>query len=607
MTRWLGIALALILLLTIAVRFAEPILDGDLFWHMAYARQMLDRHTLIPDHTAYSWTPSSNRFIYCSWLSELILYGLHKLFGLGAIFVFRYACVALAVALAWRFAHRLGLGFAPLTAVILVILVAGSYAGSIPKPEIFSLVCFQLLVWCFFQWKAFGSHRWLWAMPLIMLVWVNSHGGFMLAAPFFLVILVGEAVERRLNRQLLAAIAGCGLATFFTPYFWRYPWQLIEDYILRRTPRPDESWNDAMQNIFSHGATGGHYPELLILMAAILTILSIRARRFDWTLVLMNLAYVPLFVVYLRSTSYLPAAFAYSALYLASAESASAFRNSIAVRIAATACFAVLAIQISVGAVRGPNYGGWTGFGIGYANPSAEAEYLAASPLSGPMYNLFDGGGYLLWRLDPRFQVMTDSRSFPYLSWFDDQYNFTIGRNTAQFLEKYQAQVAVIDLLHETLWRHFLESPEWRAVFYGPSSAIFVKQTGPAAPVDHADLAGVRNAQSVLRMFNFARAIGDFKTAWSALDRAETRLSWQETEGDLEAARAYRDEQAALRAGDWRRANNLFQIAFHNRYQNDRDRLVDFFLQSIEKLREQGQSPDASPFPEALRKLAVPE
>jgi hypothetical protein len=40
---------ALFLLAAAAVRLAQPILDGDLFWHMAYARQMLERHSLILD------------------------------------------------------------------------------------------------------------------------------------------------------------------------------------------------------------------------------------------------------------------------------------------------------------------------------------------------------------------------------------------------------------------------------------------------------------------------------------------------------------------------------------------------------------------------------
>jgi hypothetical protein len=76
--RWISLSGAL-LLTAIAIRFAEPLLDGDRFFHLAYARQMLDRHTLILDHTPFSWTPASNHSIYCAWLSELMFLGLTKI------------------------------------------------------------------------------------------------------------------------------------------------------------------------------------------------------------------------------------------------------------------------------------------------------------------------------------------------------------------------------------------------------------------------------------------------------------------------------------------------------------------------------------------------
>ncbi len=70
------IVLAGLIVAFLALRYAGPIPDGDLFFHLAYAKQMLARGTLVTDHTLYSWTPSSNATIYCAWLAELVLYGL---------------------------------------------------------------------------------------------------------------------------------------------------------------------------------------------------------------------------------------------------------------------------------------------------------------------------------------------------------------------------------------------------------------------------------------------------------------------------------------------------------------------------------------------------
>src|SRR5512135_2046118 len=97
------------LLVAVAIRFAEPLQDGDLFWHMAYARQMLAHRTLIPDHAAFSWTPAQTDVRYCAWLSELFLYGLWEHVGVGSLFALRYLIVLAIAGLAYAHARRLGL------------------------------------------------------------------------------------------------------------------------------------------------------------------------------------------------------------------------------------------------------------------------------------------------------------------------------------------------------------------------------------------------------------------------------------------------------------------------------------------------------------------
>src|SRR5262249_40944801 len=118
----------------------------------------------------------------------------------------------------------------------------------------------------------------------------------------------------------------------------------------------------------------------------------------------------------------------------------------------------------------------WLGFGIAYNNPVAEAEFLARRAAGEPgaaprrLYNLFESGAYLLWRLHPRYLVMTDARSFPYLSWFTDQVRFTYGGIFDDFQARYPARLAVIEHRHAACERNFLASPDWRTIFYGPSA-----------------------------------------------------------------------------------------------------------------------------------------
>ena len=301
-----------VLLAVLAVRFAEPILDGDLFWHMAYAKQMLARHTLIPDHTAFSWTPTSNGTIYCAWASELFFYWLWQHLGQASVFVFRYLCVLAVLALAWNYARQLGSARTPLTYLVLMILMLASTVGAIIKPEIFSLVFFNVLVWLFFQAKFEARIRWLYAAPVLMLIWVNTHGAFILAAPFLAATAVGETLNRgfdRYVRHLLTAWALCGVAVLLTPYGIHYPWQLFQDHVLGHIPRAAITWNAAYQSIFAGTAPGFHFIDFLLLMAEIVALVAVVARRRDRSVLLANVVYIPLFMVYLRTTFFWPAVF----------------------------------------------------------------------------------------------------------------------------------------------------------------------------------------------------------------------------------------------------------------------------------------------------------
>ena len=187
--RWTFPALCGFGAVVLALVYAEPLQDGDLFWHMAYAEQMLDQGTLIPDHSIYSWMPASNRTIYCAWLAELALLGLWNLFGSAGLFVLRYLVVAGGLAFLWRYAWRLGVGRRPLTVLVLLVVGLSAKAGTIIKPELFSFLFFGGMVGAYFRARLAvrtgeDPRRWLAAVPLLLLVWVNTHGAFLLAAPF---------------------------------------------------------------------------------------------------------------------------------------------------------------------------------------------------------------------------------------------------------------------------------------------------------------------------------------------------------------------------------------------------------------------------------------
>jgi hypothetical protein len=206
---------------------------------------------------------------------------------------------------------------------------------------------------------------------------------------------------------------------------------------------------------------------------------------------------------------------------------------------------------------------------------------------------------------------MVDSRSYPYLDWFPEQRAFTEGRRVPKFVEKYPAEVAVIDLDKPGIWAAFVGLEDWRPVFYGPTAAVFVRDPG-AALLDPDDrrwrwVDEVRNADSALAAFEFATTVGDFRTAWALLDRIDGPLGRQRPDGDrLADARAYRDAYRALADGDYPLARALFTTALGNRVVGEQDGLVLRFLDLRDEAIDRGETRVRVGIEEALAHLAEP-
>ena len=598
---WLAAILALLLLVIVALRFAQPILDGDIFWHMVYGSQMLAHGTLRVDHAQFSWMPASTTLIYCAWTGELLFLALWKAFGISGLFALRYASVLAILALMAFYAGRVRLIGRPETWLVLLVAMVASVAATYPKPEMLSLVLWNALVFCGFgllEARQTGSRLlpWIYAMPGIVLVWVNTHGAFVLAAPFIAIMSVAGffVLPRRAAWHMAAAAAMCLLATAINPYGVQYPLQLLLA-ALGQTPRPDIAWNNAFQPTFGSAGEYLHLPEFLAWMTLGLVAACVLRRR-GWTVVLaLFLAYIPLYVLYVRSTFLLPAIFGYGVLYLVrdakepSGEAGPRRANwSWMTPAIAVILFLFLGGRAIEQALFDPESGSWTGFGIGYSQPVAEAEFLAQGKFGPRIYNTYNAGGYLIWRLFPRYKVMVDGRSFPYLAWFDELNQFTRTADPQEFrafLDRHPADVALVDFQEGAPWRSFLKTQGWRPAFYGPAAAVFVKEGEFEGQVQAADsLKHLRNGRDGVLIFDFAIAVGDYRTAWNLLDQMTGRLAAQMEAADLERMTDYRAGHAALRAGDYQQAWNHFEASFRHHPFEQRDGTILLLLRAMQKV-----------------------
>lgn len=153
------------------------IVDPDLWWHVKVGESILATHHW-PMTDPYSFTVSGQPFLAYEWLGELLFASVARLAGvqgLDALLIILGAAVVIAL---YYFATlRSGSSKAGIV-VSSVLLILATPSLSL-RPQMLGylfLICTLICLELFRQ----GKRRALWFLPPIMLLWVNTHGSWII-------------------------------------------------------------------------------------------------------------------------------------------------------------------------------------------------------------------------------------------------------------------------------------------------------------------------------------------------------------------------------------------------------------------------------------------
>lgn len=528
--------LLVLVLATLAAVFAEPVRDGDLWWQMAYGRQLLENRTLKPDHTVYSWTIAAGDRIYCAWIAQIFFFLAYCAGRLPALFLFRYLAISTLVGAVWLLARWTDTARHPLTWLICLLGVLMSYGAAYLKPEIFSYVLMACAVLTWWRLRTGGRRTWwcCYLLPVIMVVWVNTHGGCIFGFAFLGLVAVGEylnglfspdqALPRSVRQHLFVSLVLSALTLVVTPYGLAYPLQLLQNLAHADEKIPYYKTISAYASIFAPAKGRLHYVDYLMMGAGLfmgLFLLTRRRRHPDWSLLLPTVCFGFLYTRFLRTTFYWAPVLSMSCVMMLRERSALLWPERRCWRRLIAGLVVVLALAVSGRAVyesvASPISDRWSGFGISYFNPVAEAEFIRLQYPGCRLGNDYDTGGYLLWRLWPEIKVMIDPRQFPYRSWYHRYWAFVSGTEIKELVEQLDCDVWCIRLPYRKVTRWFLMSPDWKLAFYGPVAAVFVPQDAVLdadAPRHSQSIGEIRNLAQALLTLSFASSTSD----WGGVD-----------------------------------------------------------------------------------------
>ncbi|MEX2090620.1 MAG: hypothetical protein WD989_00605 [Candidatus Paceibacterota bacterium] len=439
----------------------------------------------------FSFTEPDHRFINHHWLSEVVFYWTNRLFNIEALIILKVVVLLTALALIFLAVKNISSAWALILSALAGIAVFIERTDV--RPEIFSYLFLSFFLFAIFRakyspegekWsrlpKAVEDPRYrkaisgLYALPVVQLFWSNMHIYFVLGPILMLFFLIDQ-------RKYLPIFLATGAATLVNPNFISgalYPLRILNSYGYTIAEN---------QNIFflrDYGISVGNIQifQLSVVMLAVSFFVAWRKHHRDLFelltagfftimafLMLRNfgiyaLAFIP--IVALNLSTVLP---------LTTLDVVSPQRHRVSLYVAISVVLALL-IWNNVRADK-----------FSLAIPPGAAggvKFIQDNNISGPVFNNFDVGSFLIWKTFPEQKVFVDGRPEAYsVDFFEKIYKPMQEDPVAweRYSKEYGINYVFFDHRDMTPWaKTFLnrisQDKRWPMVYSDEYVAIFLKR-----------------------------------------------------------------------------------------------------------------------------------
>ena len=442
----------IVLILSLGVGSLAPRLLGDagIGWHIRNGELILQSHAVtrtdpfsasVGGHPWYAW----------EWLYDAAIAAIHGHLGLSGVVLVTALLISVTFALVLWLTISLGASL-PVAAIFVALTAGASSIHFFARPHVLSWLFTAVWFWILDSIETDSAHRRrLYWLPVVMLFWVNLHGGFVLGFVLLAIYLVAALLRRTLPLARSVGIVGllCVAASFINPYGYElhlHVYRYLTDRFLM-------DHIDEFQSPNFHGIPQQCFAALLLLSMAAVG-LRCEKMRIPHLLVLLFAAYSGLFASRnLPVSSMLMALIAAPILSRAMSQAPGSLAqlwNSFSERMTAmerrarghiwpvlvsatlvVACWSGRSLRVNFEAKRFPIQG---------------TDYIAQHKITEPIFCPDYWGGYLIYRLYPHNRVMVDDRHDLYGDEFLKEYLRTIRAEPAwgDFLDQRRVRWALL-------------------------------------------------------------------------------------------------------------------------------------------------------------------
>lgn len=473
---------AIVVLAVFVAAFHVKIIDADVLMHLRTGRLIAETGS-VPRTDPYSATAQGAEWVDHEWLWQWLAHWVYTAGGWIGLSVARLAAIGVGLLFCVAAARHRGVKWIHSLAACLVAFCPLMAFAEI-RPQTASFLFFPILLWLLET--APDQPRRLWVLPVLFLAWANLHGafiiGFVLAGCYAAGWMIENWRDRAavVDRKCLFVIGAVVLSVVAS---------LINPYGLKALTFSSRVVKYAFitQHIYEWAP-----PEFtrffvpFMLMLAVSVILAFNARRRlkpgDWVLQ----AVFGFFALRMRrQIAFFPlAVFPALAVGISELSETLRARNKLRARLGdvlvALIAFCLVAVSFALYSnARAP-------FGSGLAPgrfPVLAAQKLEDSAAGGAVFNDYNDGGYLIWRLWPKWKVAIDGRVDVYGPEAARMYQQTWkGNDWKVALDSMQARAILgrREILRASpahnLYTEIGKDPNWKVDYQDKLSLLYLRQ-----------------------------------------------------------------------------------------------------------------------------------
>ncbi|OFZ67541.1 MAG: hypothetical protein A2V79_11875 [Betaproteobacteria bacterium RBG_16_56_24] len=474
-----------------------PIGLGDVYWHLNTGRWIWE-HGALPGSDPFTYTigdtlDARQRLILQGyWLAQLLFFAAHAAFGPWGLVVLKAALFVTLYGLVWR--TMLKARVEPLLGLLAILTLPWLlYRYDELRPQIFSFIGVVLVYMnissALARLRGGVAHPGaLIALPFIMLLWANLHPGFILGWVIIIVMLAGAAFDRwrgtnALERPALRRLfIWCGealLASLANP---------LADAFISNMGALQSPFTREIDEFLPLADYARMYQQPF-LFYGVLAIALVTLGVLIWRRQHTDPAHAFLFIGFTAAGFY---SFRYMIFFVLIAliivmphVSALAERH---IARARSLLFALLLAALSGVGYLTFQHGAWK---LGAVEttyvPERAAEWILTRHPPAPLFNAYEYGGYLGWRLAPDYRMFIDPRCLDHD--VQDAYQTARGGHYRAVFEKYGVNSVVFYLFTPLLnsipevTLYLLMDQQWDVVYVDRLSVVLVRRDRNILPV----------------------------------------------------------------------------------------------------------------------------